>query len=467
MKRRGIVNLLLGVCTLPLALLLLGLLLPEQYGQTYLGEMPEKQHRLATAEGRRIILIGGSSVPFSLNSELLQQLLPGWSVVDYGLYAQLGTVTMLDWAQDSIREGDLVILSPEQDGQALSCYADGESILQASDGHFSMLTGLKPSRLEAVAAAFPAFAGKKLRYAILGQPEPTDIYVRDSFNSYGDIDCPGRDRNILPGLYQQNQSISFDPQILASDFVQEVHSFAQAVRKKGADIVYHFPPMNAAAVSEEASVDAYYDYLTQTLSMPILGNPHSCILESGWFYDTNFHLNSAGSIVFTKLLAEDIKLYLRDSSPTGVVLPAMPAPQQTVFFGDDSCEEFFTYRETEDGWIIAGLTQEGTQQERLILPTSHGSLPITGMDAAVLQNHTMLKELTIQPNISDLWDGFAHGCIRLKRIILTGEEPSAYSVGDGLMDGASFLIQVPAAALDAYRRNYSWQKYEPWLTSES
>ena len=94
-----------------------------------------------------------------------------------------------------------------------------------------------------------------------------------------------------------------------------------------------------------------------------------------------------------------------------------------------------SYRKTEDGWIIAGLTQEGTQQERLILPTSHDSFPITGMDAAVLQNHTMLKELTIQPNISVLWDGFAQGCTHLRRIILTGEEPSAYSVGDGLMDG--------------------------------
>ena len=466
MKQRGIVNLLLGVCMLPLALLLLGLLLPEQYSQTYLGEMPEKQHRLTATEGRRIIIIGGSSVPFSLNSELLQQLLPGWSVVDYGLYAQLGTVTMLDWAQDSIREGDLVILGPEQDEQALSCYADGESILQACDGHFSMLTGLKPSRLEAVAAAFPAFAGKKLRYALLGQPEPTDIYVRDSFNSYGDIDCPGREQNILPGLYQQNQSISFDPQILASDFVQEVHSFAQAVRKKGADIVYHFPPMNAAAVSEDAGVDAYYDYLTQTLSMPILGNPHSCILEPEWFYDTNFHLNSAGSLVFTTLLAEDIKLYLADSSPTVASLPAMPTPQQSVFFGDDSCGGLFTYRETEDGWIIDGITAEGMQQACLTLPTSHDGLPVTGMDASALHGCINLKELTIQPNISDLWDGFAQGCIHLRRIILTGEEPSAYSVGNNLLDGASFLIQVPASALDAYRRNYSWQKYEPWLISE-
>lgn len=466
MKRRGIVNLLLGVGMLPLALLLLGLLLPAQYSQTYLGEMPYKQQRLSTAQGRRIVIIGGSSVPFSLDSQLLQQLLPGWSVVDYGLYAQLGTVTMMDWAVDDIREGDLVILSPEQDAQALSCQADGESILQACDGHFSMLTQLKPSRLEAVAAAFPAFAGKKLRYAIGGQPEPAGIYARDSFNSYGDIACPGRERNILPGLYQQNQSISFDRQLFAPDFVQEVHSFAQAVREKGADIVYHFPPMNASAVSDDADVDAYYDHLARTLSIPILGNPHSCILEPEWFYDTNFHLNSAGSLVFTKLLAEDIKLYLQDSSPTIVSLPAMPTPRLSVFSGDDSFGEFFTYRKEEGGWIIDGITPEGRLQTHMTLPASHDGLPVTGMDPSVLHGCTNLRELTIQPNISRLGDGFAQGCIRLQRIILTAQEPSACSVGDDLMEGASFLIQVPSAALDAYRRNYSWQKYEPWLTSE-
>ncbi|MDD6051603.1 MAG: hypothetical protein PUC00_10130 [Clostridiales bacterium] len=469
MNRRGIVSLLLGICSLPLVLLLLGFLLPAQYGGTYLGEMPEKHRRLNTAQGRRIIVIGGSSVPFALNSPQLEQLLPGWTVVDYGLYAPLGTVTMLDWALEGIREGDLVILSPEQDAQALSCYVDGESILQACDGHFDLLTRLNPTRLEAVAAAFPAFAGKKLHCALWGQPESTGIYTRASFNAYGDIDCPGRERNILPGLRQQNQQISFDPQMLSADFIQEVAAFAQAVRQKGADIVYHFPPMNAAAVSEEAltTVDAYYDFLAKALPMPILGDPHHCILDAEWFYDTNFHLNAAGAIVFTGLLAEDIKVYLRDSSPTALSLPSKPAPRQAVYTGDDSCADCFTYRQEGEGWVIDGLTAQGRQQEALILPTHYQGQPVTGMAADVLKNHTALKALTIQPNIPVLPDGFVQGCIRLRRILLTGEEPSAYSVGDRLMEGASFLIQVPAAALDAYRRNYSWQQYEPWLTSES
>lgn len=469
-KRRACLSLLCGVCLLPLVLATLGFLLPAQYGQTYLGEMPAKQHRLETAEGKRIIIIGGSSVPFSLDSALLEQLLPGWTVVDYGLYAQLGTVTMLDWARDGIRAGDLVILAPEQDSLALSCQADGECILQACDGSWGLLAKLNPKRLEKTAAAFPAFAGKKLRYALLGQPIPTDIYARSSFNSYGDIGCEGREQNILPGLFQENQPISFDPAMLSPDFVEEVKDFAAAVEEKGASLVYHFSPMNAAALAagtERADIDGYYDALSSALGLPILGNPHRCILESGWFFDSNFHLNEAGSVLFTGMLAEDIKLYLQDTSPTVYTVPAMPAPLQGAVAGDDSDERFFTYQKSGDGWIIDGVTPDGQQQEALILPTTHGGQPVTGMTAAALHGCTRLNTLTVQPNISTLWDGFADGCVSLQRVILTGERPSDYSVGGGLMGSTQFLIQVPAAALDNYRRSYSWQKYEAWIVGGS
>lgn len=466
-KHRARLSLLCGVCLLPLVLAALGFLLPTQYGQTYLGEMPAKQHRLETAEGKRIIIIGGSSVPFSLDSALLEQLLPGWTVVDYGLYAQLGTVTMLDWAKDSIRAGDFVILTPEQDPLALSCQIDGECILQACDGNWGLLTRLNPKRFEQVAAAFPAFAGKKLRYALVGQPIPTDIYAQRSFNSYGDIGCEGREQNILPGLYQENQPISFDPAMLSPDFVEEVKDFAAAVKEKGASLVYHFSPMNAAALAADADIDGYYDALSSTLAIPILGNPHRCILESGWFFDSNFHLNEAGSILFTEMLAEDIKLYLQDTSPTVYTVPAMPTPLQGTVAGDDSDECFFTYQETGNGWIIDGVTPDGQRQEALILPATHGGQPVTGMTATALHGCTRLKALTVQPNISTLWDGFADGCVSLQRVILTGERPSDYSVGDGLMGSTQFLIQVPAVALDNYRRSYSWQKYEAWIVSGS
>ena len=39
-------------------------------------------------------------------------------------------------------------------------------------------------------------------------------------------------------------------------------------------------------------------------------------------------------------------------------------------------------------------------------------------------------------------------------------------VGDGLMEGADFVLFVPAPALDAYRLSYFWQRYEPWLRAD-
>lgn len=468
MKRGKFHSMIALLCMLLVLPVLLGICafgLPPQFTQTFLGEMAAKQALLRNTPGRRIIFIGGSSVPFALDSEQLEQALPGWSVVNYGLYADLGTVTMLDWAREDIRPGDLVVLAPEQNSQALSCRVGGDSLWQACDGYFSLLTRLHPSRCETALAALPAFAGKKLHYALTGGPEADGIYVRESFLENGDLRPELRQQNILPLGYQPEQLISFEPDLLGGDFMEEVNAFAALVRSRGAEIVYHFSPMNAAALSPEITretIDRYYDALSQKLDMPILGNPHSAILESGWFFDSNFHLNAAGSLLFTRLLAEDLKLFWKDTTPTAIPIPRMPAPMQRDFAGDSSCADCFTYRPNESGWIADGLTERGRSASRLILPALHEGLPVVGFDAALFRGNLVLEALTIQPNISIIPDGFAEGCVQLHSLILTGA-PTDYSIGQGLLSGAGFRIFVPAEHLTVYRRSYFWQQYAPWI----
>ena len=41
----------------------------------------------------------------------------------------------------------------------------------------------------------------------------------------------------------------------------------------------------------------------------MISDPNRYILDSGWFYDSNFHLNSAGAAVRTRLLAEEYSWY--------------------------------------------------------------------------------------------------------------------------------------------------------------
>ena len=69
----------------------------------------------------------------------------------------------------------------------------------------------------------------------------------------------------------------------------------------------------------------------------------------------------------------------------------------------------------------------------------------------------------MQPNIGVLYDGMFSGCTALEKLILTGEDPSAYAAGDGLREGADFLIFVPEEAVDRYRRDYFWQTCAAWL----
>ena len=96
MKKHVLPILLAFLLVIPAILLLWGFALPAQYGETFLGELSAQVDRLSESRGQRIILVGGSSVPFSLRCDLLEAALPGYTVIDFGLYADIGTSVMLE-----------------------------------------------------------------------------------------------------------------------------------------------------------------------------------------------------------------------------------------------------------------------------------------------------------------------------------------------------------------------------------
>ena len=98
-------------------LLFWGFGLPAQYEETFLGEMKYKMDRLKETASlseassspvafRRVILVGGSSIPFGFKTALATEALPDLTFVDFGMYADMGTVVMLDWLRPYIKEGD-------------------------------------------------------------------------------------------------------------------------------------------------------------------------------------------------------------------------------------------------------------------------------------------------------------------------------------------------------------------------
>lgn len=399
--------------------LICGFGLPVQFGDTFMGELKSKYERLKETSGKRIVLVGGSGVAFDCDSALMDDFFPSYEIVNFGMYAGLGTKAVMDLSENYIHEGDIVILSPEQSEQTFSDYFNGEYMWQAADGAFGMLCDLKSENFEAMLGNFPRFALEKLNYVMKGQKPQTDsIYQKKSFNTYGDIELDTCRENILPNGYDVNQKVRFTEDVVQPEFMDYMNDWAKRLEKKGAVVWYRYCPVNKLSVEDMDDLAAYDVFLRQKLDFPVIGNPENSLMEAEWFFDTNFHLNQPGKEVNTVQLIRDMKAMLGDDRAVTVELPGKP--HRT--WGDVSAEtRIWTAKDSE--------TYQG--EETIVIPE----------------------------NVTQIEDYAFSNCAGLKQIVLEQKDPSKCIVGQHLLDGTGAEILVPQMSVDSYKRNYFWSVY--------
>lgn len=417
--RRIVVTALAVILAEQVFFLICGFGLPVQFGDTFMGELKSKYERLKETSGKRIVLVGGSGVAFDCDSALMDDFFPSYEIVNFGMYAGLGTKAVMDLSENYIHEGDIVILSPEQSEQTFSDYFNGEYMWQAADGAFGMLRDLKSENFEAMLGNFPRFALEKLNYVMKGQKPQTDsIYQKKSFNTYGDIELDTCRENILPNGYDVNQKVRFTEDVVQPEFMDYMNDWAKRLEKKGAVVWYRYCPVNKLSVEDMDDLAAYDVFLRQKLDFPVIGNPENSLMEAEWFFDTNFHLNQPGKEVNTVQLIRDMKAMLGDDRAVTVELPEKP--HRT--WGEVSAEtRIWTAKDSE--------TYQG--EETIVIPE----------------------------NVTQIEDYAFSNCAGLKQIVLEQKDPSKCIVGQHLLDGTGAEILVPQMSVDSYKRNYFWSVY--------
>ena len=417
--RRIVATALVVILAEQVFFLICGFGLPVQFGDTFMGELKSKYERLKETSGKRIVLVGGSGVAFDCDSALMDDFFPSYEIVNFGMYAGLGTKAVMDLSENYIHEGDIVILSPEQSEQTFSDYFNGEYMWQAADGAFGMLRDLKSENFEAMLGNFPRFALEKLNYVMKGQKPQTDsIYQKKSFNTYGDIELDTCRENILPNGYDVNQKVRFTEDVVQPEFMDYMNDWAKRLEKKGAVVWYRYCPVNKLSVEDMDELAAYDVFLRQKLDFPVIGNPENSLMEAEWFFDTNFHLNQPGKEVNTVQLIRDMKAMLGDDRAVTVELPEKP--HRT--WGDVSAEtRIWTAKDSE--------TYQG--EETIVIPE----------------------------NVTQIEDYAFSNCAGLKQIVLEQKDPSKCIVGQHLLDGTGAEILVPQMSVDSYKRNYFWSVY--------
>ncbi len=361
------------VIVLPMIIILsIAILIPAQYSDTFVGALDEKFERLTSIDEEKIVVVGGSSVAFGLESELIEKYMR-MPVVNFGLYAALGTKVMLDLSRKGINEGDIVILSPELDAQTLSLYFNAETVLQATDDDPSMLFHTDMANWGELASSMFSHVSKKCGYLKEGSPNPDGVYNSKNFNEYGDLEYT-REENIMELYYDPNKIITLDESILDDGFFDYLNDYIRYCESRGATVYFSYCPMNSLALADGTTNESISDFeseLESRLVCKIISYIDDYIMLPEYFYDTNFHLNDAGSLWRTIRLCED--MLLATDNPTLVTEPYPDAPEldtgMITVYEDIIGQEYFTYERLENGnYMITGLTDIGKEQKSLTIP---------------------------------------------------------------------------------------------------
>ena len=513
-----------------LAVVVTVLILPEQFDQLYFGEMADKYARLRSLDDEnKIVVIGGSSVAFGINSRMMEEN-TGYPTVNFGLYGPLGTAIMMDLTRGHIHEGDIVVLAPETDHQTMSMYFNGEGMWECVDSDFTMLFKVRARDWPEMLGSFWTYAEKKYQFYLYGKARPDGVYGHDSFDEYGDISYR-RESNVMEGWYDTEVPVDLDSSIIDQEYIDYVNDYIRYCEKQGAAVYFSWPPINALAVQQDLSgVLEYATFVRENFHCQMISSITQYIMAPGFFYDTNYHVTDSGVIMHTARLIQDLENVLGDGSKVNIVLPdtpvsenggvsgepmagpngAMPLPrgrnsanaggvigapdtapvqqeetqtdvpepdepQETPVptpeaVGSSRDADFFIAEEFTEGLMITGVTEEGKTKTELEIPWMIDGTKVVAIGSNAFDGCVSLTSITIQNNISRIMQSAFDGCPRLREIhILNTNGADILIPGTGLFDNVPSItkVYVPAQSYGLYLGDYFWGNYNDRLEKDN
>lgn len=448
-----------------------------QYADTYYAALSKQYDRLNSIDVPKVIVVGGSSVAFGLDSRLFEELY-GMPSAAFGLYGSFGVKVMMDLSKTNIGRGDVIVLAPEITSESLSLYFGAESMLKATEQRPDILAHIAFDNVGDVLGASWGFARTKLENMRNGTDFDLDgVYRASAVNEYGEIDRSvfPREGNILATGYL-DEPIRYSSEDVSDEFIDYVNDYVAYCRLRGAEVYYSFPPVNERAVKGgdlREDTAEYYSYMAEKLDCEVISDPLDYVYDYRYFYDTNFHLNDSGAVLRTVQLVRDLKLAKGDPTEISVSLPEPPDPQYEQKEIDPDLPytdgDLFEYVETDGGYLaISGVKDEAKTLTSMVLPVIYDDKYVVSVLSGALEGCTMLEEVTVPVGIGQIDNGVFAGCSSLKRIRLLETSQDNVAVSGGLMEGVpeDCRIVLVNASISDFGTGYFWSMYVEYLVEE-
>jgi hypothetical protein len=331
----------------------------------------DKSRRLQNTPGRKLILIGGSNLAFSLDSQILADRY-GITPVNMGLHAGLGPRFMTGQVVGHVKDGDVVIVAMEPSVmiEGLAARRRIEEDLCHSCPEFEPLFAEPPSVWERwtstktyadreALAELSKNSRTRMLHLFAGSAQPTELSARPSDTNGGKDSAKESlrrarlerqfDRQIGPllriaqrrydgmiGIYQRttfnefgdathHRPLTFRAQHLIADFnfvlddetepklresIDLLNDFGEYCESCGAKVYFAYTPIPPTDVAREFAA-RYEPIMNESLEFPILFPIRRSFTRPNELFDTTAHLNWEGSLRRTGVLCEALDRHLK------------------------------------------------------------------------------------------------------------------------------------------------------------
>ncbi len=266
----------------------------------YLATIIDKQARLKSLDGNRLILVGGSNLAFGINSELIEKKLPV-KVANLGLHAGLGLTFMINEVSSLMKKGDVVVLSIAYPLLLDSSEPDIDLIQFAQQ--------LKPRTKD-----YYHFTPKEMLVAHLEKFRKyftPDIYNVDSvfnrtlFNKYGDNEGHLNKKPLTHLIDRKPIN-----HINTEKAVKLLTTFAENCKKIDVQLLISYPPYpktEFVGKNKERITALDIRLRNQLPNITFLDRPETYVFDDSLFYDTIYHLHAKGREIRTEMFINDLK----------------------------------------------------------------------------------------------------------------------------------------------------------------
>lgn len=263
----------------------------------YLAAIIDKHNYLKSLESPAIVFAGGSNLAYGLDSQAVASA-TGRPVVNLGLHGALGLSFMLEELKNSLKEGDMAVLSIEYFLSADGSESHKKRTIEAfPEARKFIRTGLIQQILskllyyqEITRNNIKGSRFKAGRNEIMPSDEVDSIYSRKSFNQAGDVIA----HLDMPPAKELANRWALKYRYWGEE-IGMLNDFYEFCRARKIAAVFMFP---AYAESEfKKNYDAImrlHQDLQKNLLMPVAGTPEDFAFPDSLFFDSIYHLNKDG-----------------------------------------------------------------------------------------------------------------------------------------------------------------------------